>query len=108
MKTRGERFDEVVVASFERIADHPRLRSLPLELAVEDVPPSDPAPWEHGVPLARAFPRDGHLPARIVVYRRPVEHRASAPGDLADLVDEVLTENLAGLVGLTPEDLKDR
>src|SRR5674476_418568 len=38
-----------------------------LEFAVEDVPPSDPAPWESSeVPLGRLFAAQGKMPARIV------------------------------------------
>jgi predicted Zn-dependent protease with MMP-like domain len=75
-----------------------------VEFAVEDVPPSDPAPWEHGeVPLGRYFPAQGQLPPRIVVYRRPVESRTTDVQDLAALVHEVVVEQVAHLVGLSPE-----
>jgi len=73
---------------------------------VEDVPPSDPAPWEERrVLLGRLFPADGKLPPRIVVYRRPIEARAGEGEDRADLVREVLTEHVAALLGVAPEDL---
>ena len=76
------------------------------EFAVEEVPPSHPAPWEHGgVPLGRYFPADAGMPARIVVYRRPVETRAIDEGDLADLVREVLVEQVAHLLARPPEDV---
>ena len=75
-----------------------------VEFAVEDVPPSDPAPWEHGeVPLGRFFPAQGQLPPRIVIYRRPVESRTSDDVDLAALVHDVVVEQLAHLLGLAPE-----
>ena len=71
------------------------------EFAVEDVPPSDPAPWEHrrGVPMGRYFPSDGALAARIVVYRRPVEERAHDRDDLAELVRTVVVEQVAHMLG---------
>jgi hypothetical protein len=75
-----------------------------VEFAVEDVPPSDPAPWEHGeVPLGRLFPGDGRLPARVVVYRRPVETRAGDEREVGPLVHEVVVEQVAQLLGLDPE-----
>jgi predicted Zn-dependent protease with MMP-like domain len=75
-----------------------------VEFAVEDIPPSDPAPWEHGeVPLGRFFPAQGDLPARVVVYRRPVESRAVDGPDAAALVHDVVVEQVAHLLGLTPE-----
>jgi glycosyltransferase involved in cell wall biosynthesis len=76
------------------------------EFAVEDVPPSNPAPWEHGgVPGGRYFPPDAGLPARIVIYRRPVESRATDPFDLADLVRDVVVEQVAHMLGRSPEDV---
>ena len=79
-----------------------------VEFAVEDVPPSDPAPWEDGgVPLGRLFPADAGAPARVVVYRRPVETRADE-GDLEDLVADVVVEQVAHLLDLPPEDVDPR
>ena len=76
------------------------------EFAVEEVPPSSPAPWEHGaVPLGRYFPADAGLPPRVVVYRRPVVTRAVDEHDLADLVRDVLVEQVAHLLGHAPEDI---
>ena len=51
-----------------------------VEFGTEDVPPSDPSPWERGVPLGRLFPADLGQTARIVLYRRPIEQRDSSPG----------------------------
>jgi hypothetical protein len=76
------------------------------EFAVEEVPPSQPAPWESGgVPLGRYFPADAGLPARIVVYRRPLETRAIDEADLADLIRDVLVEQVAHLLAKPPEDV---
>lgn len=70
------------------------------------MPPSDPAPWEERrIVLGRLFPADGGMPARIVVYRRPIEARAGDGRDRADLVREVLEEHVAALLGVAPEDL---
>jgi predicted Zn-dependent protease with MMP-like domain len=80
-----------------------------VEFAVEDVPPSDPSPWEHGeVPLGRFFPAQGELPARIVVYRRPVETRAGEPREVGLLAQEVVVEQVAHLLGLPPEQIDPR
>ena len=80
-----------------------------VEFAVEDVPPSDPAPWEHGeVTLGRFFPAQNELPPRVVVYRRPVETRAAEDHELAVLVNDVVVEQVAHLLGLTPEQVDPR
>ncbi len=104
-RTRAERFDDLVLDALARVE-----RSWPAvsgtELAVEDVPPSDPAPWESGgVPLGRLFPAEAGQPARIVVYRRPVESRAMDVEDLAVLVHEVVVEQVAHLLARTPEEI---
>ncbi|GAA4871460.1 metallopeptidase family protein [Serinicoccus chungangensis] len=104
MRTRRDRFDELVLEAaetLERRLDAP----LGVELAVEEVPPSDPAPWEHGVALGRLFPAERGVPARLVVYRRPVEHRAVDEGELASLVTEVVVEQVARMLGRDPDDL---
>lgn len=104
MTSRRDRFDGLVLDAVERVED--RLgRQLGLELAVEEVPPSDPAPWEHGVALGRLFPADRTVPARLVLYRRPLVHRAADEDELAALVTEVVTEQVARMLGQDPEDL---
>jgi predicted Zn-dependent protease with MMP-like domain len=40
-----------------------------------------------------------------VLYRRPLEFRATDRDDLADLVHDVIIEQVANLLGVAPEDL---
>jgi predicted Zn-dependent protease with MMP-like domain len=103
-RTRAERFDDVVLDAVERLERRWRDELAGIEFAVEDVPPSDPSPWEHGeVPLGRFFPADRALSPRVVLYRRPVETRATDERDLADLVHEVIVEQVAQALGVEPE-----
>jgi predicted Zn-dependent protease with MMP-like domain len=105
-RTRAQRFDDLVLDAVERLERRWARQLDGTEFAVEDVPPSNPAPWERGgVPLGRYFPADAGLPARIVVYRRPVESRSSDPLDLADLVRDVVVEQVAHMLGRSPEDV---
>ena len=105
-RTRAERFDELVVVAADGLARHcPQVGSI--QFAVEEVPPSDPAPWEHGVVLGRGFaaqPRAG-LPSRIVVYRRPVASRAREDAELAGLVRRVVVEQVALVLGRGPDEI---
>lgn len=108
-RTRAERFDDLVLSAVERLERRWGRQLEGTEFAVEDVPPSQPAPWEHGgVPLGRYFPADVGTAARIVVYRRPVETRAIDEDDLADLVRDVLVEQVAHLLARPPEDVDPR
>ena len=105
-RTRAERFDDLVLDSVDELERRWSRQLEGTEFAVEDVPPSGPAPWEHGgVPLGRYFPADAGLPNRIVVYRRPLESRAVDALDLADLVHDVVVEQVAHLLGRAPEDV---
>jgi len=105
-RTRAERFDDLVVEAVDRLEKRWSRQLEGTEFAVEDVPPSNPAPWEHGgVPLGRYFPADVGVPARIVVYRRPVENRAVDAADLADLVRDVVVEQVGHLLGRSPDEV---
>ncbi|MDQ2781528.1 metallopeptidase family protein [Lapillicoccus sp.] len=106
MATRSEHFDELVIESASRLEEIWGRPFPPVEFGVEDVPPSDPAPWEHAeVPLGRLFGAEGRSPARVVIYRRPVETRAVGRRELATLVADVVTEQVAALLGVAPEQL---
>lgn len=104
MATRAEAFDDLVADTAQRFREVLGRRWGSVEFAVEDIPPSDPAGWEEAVPLARLWPAQGPLPARIVVYRRPVE--TVAPGaERGDLVHDVLVEQVALLLGVDPDEV---
>lgn len=102
-RTRAEQFDDLVLDAVEQLERRWSEQLAGVEFAVEDVPPSDPAPWEHGeVPLGRLFPATGALATRIVVYRRPVETRAGERSVLGPMVHEVVVEQVAHLLGVEP------
>ncbi|QAY64819.1 metallopeptidase family protein [Xylanimonas allomyrinae] len=105
-RTRAEVFDDLVLDAVEDLERGWARELAGTEFAVEDVPPSDPAPWESGgAPLGRCYPEDSGRAARVVVYRRPVELRAEDPDDLADLVHDVVVEQVAHLLARTPEEI---
>ena len=55
------------------------------------------------VPLAHVLPASGRRPARIVIYRRPLEARAGDRDELGDIVHDIVVEQVAELLGLEPE-----
>ncbi|WP_298329674.1 metallopeptidase family protein [Haloactinopolyspora sp.] len=102
--SRAQRFDEMVIAAVERLDTRWQDQLNKVEFAVEDVPSLDD--WEHDwVPLARAFAGSGALPARVVVFRRPIETRALGQTRLRALVSDVVTEQVAELFGVDPEEI---
>ena len=109
MLTRAQRFDDVVLDAMSR-----------LERRSGASPSHDPArrrggatqrpgPWEHRqVPLGRMFPATATAPYQVVVYRRPITTRCRDEADVIALVTSVLTEQVAGVLGVTPEQLDPR
>ncbi|MEO7448962.1 MAG: metallopeptidase family protein [Humibacillus sp.] len=105
MTSRRDAFDDYVLDAAARLEATCGTAFPAVEFAVEDVP-RGPAPWDHReVPLGRLYPSTASRPARIVVYRRPVETRVSDRRDVAALVADIVTEQVAGLLGVAPEEL---
>jgi predicted Zn-dependent protease with MMP-like domain len=112
-RTRAEIFDDLVLDAVDRLERSHASELAGVEFAVEDVP-GDLDGYEadvledRRVPLARLLPgRPGRpaVPPRIVLYRRPLELRADDRDTLADLVHDVIIEQVANLLGLDPDDL---
>jgi predicted Zn-dependent protease with MMP-like domain len=109
MASRREQFDELVLDCAARLEERLGPRFKDIEFAVEDVPATDPAPWEReGAALGRVFPSHSRQPARIVIYRRPIEARAENQRELTAIVQDVVVEQVAALFGLPPADLDPR
>lgn len=104
-----QRFDDLVLrVAQDLIRRWPALGEV--EYGVEDVPPSDPAPWEaNAVVLGRVFGADpgAKLPARVVIYRRPCEQRSPSSRELLELVRSVLIEQSAVILGKHPDDMEN-
>ncbi|MGL4744526.1 MAG: metallopeptidase family protein [Dermatophilaceae bacterium] len=106
MSSRREQFDDLVLEAADRLRPHLGSRHADLEFAVEDVPPQDPAPWEdQAAPLGRLLRGTATQSPRVVVYRWPIRARAQDETDLADIVREVVTEQVAALLGVPPGEL---
>lgn len=69
------------------------------ELEIVDVPP-EPPPGADEVALAEFRPARGRVPARVTVYRRPLEARALARLDLVELVRMAVGREVAVALGL--------
>lgn len=103
--TRADNFAFAVQSAAERLETRWGRQWGRVEFGIETVPPSEPAPWEHGVALGRLFPHDAGEPARIVLYRRPLEMRAELV-PIEALIRDVLAEHVAHLLGRTPEEVE--
>ncbi|WP_083784529.1 metallopeptidase family protein [Janibacter sp. HTCC2649] len=107
MRTRRETFDDVVIEVAERARAYLGTRYADVEFAVEEVPPTDPAPWEEqAAAVGRLLPVGGTVGHRIVIYRRPVETRARDVGEVAAIVREVVAEQVAALLNVPPSEIE--
>jgi predicted Zn-dependent protease with MMP-like domain len=110
--SRSEAFDELVRDAADRLERRwPQLAEV--EFAVQEVPPPgaerfDGKLTDDAVPLGRLITADKDGPNRIVVYRRPVEIRAKTGEERAVLVHEIVVEQVAELLGLSPENVDPR
>jgi predicted Zn-dependent protease with MMP-like domain len=122
-QTRAERFDGLVLDAVEGLEERWATELEGVEFAVEDVPAvppgTDPALDDDvvadetaggAVPLGRLLPggiddRGRHTAPRVVVYRRPLEARASGREDLAELVHDVVVDQVARLLRLDPDEV---
>ncbi|MFI1830889.1 metallopeptidase family protein [Streptomyces sp. NPDC020412] len=101
--SRAESFRDLVRDSVERLE-----RRLPQLADVDFLVLDVPGAAEETVPLGDAVPAERGRPARIVIYRRPVEIRTKSRDERALLVHEVVVEQVAELLGLAPESVDPR
>lgn len=112
-RTRSERFDDAVLHAVDDLEQVFGARLESLEFAVDEVPPvaadgrgttAVDAVVDGEVPLTRFVPpgvdrRGRPTRARVIVYRRPIEHRSTDPEDLEDLILDLLREQVAAVLG---------
>ncbi len=78
-----------------------------VQVLVEDVPATGDQTQsiESGAPLGRVDPGARRRPARLIVYRRPIEARSRAGRERDTLTRAVLVGLLADLLGRSPEEI---
>lgn len=107
-RTSRERFDDLALAVVTEL-DSRWQDSLGLvEYAVEDAP-MVPDDWDVStVPLSSLVRGTTTRPSRLVLFRRPIEHRCETREDLQALVLTVVVEQIAELLGIDAEDVDPR
>lgn len=119
--SRAAAFSDLVQDSVERLERRwPQLAEV--DFLVLDVPPAggggggggagrsgDSDSWgSESVPLGGMIAATSAHPARIVIYRRPVEIRTKSRDERAMFVHEIVVEQVAELLGLSPESVDPR
>jgi predicted Zn-dependent protease with MMP-like domain len=102
-RTPRERFDDLVLDIVTDIDRRWQDRLGLVEYAVEDAP-QIPDDWSsRTVPLSSLVRGSGATPTRLVLFRRPIEHRCESRSDLEAMVLTVVVEQVAELLGIDPE-----
>ncbi|HEY9291980.1 MAG TPA: metallopeptidase family protein, partial [Microlunatus sp.] len=76
-----------------------------ITVGIEEVPFLETAWSGEQVPLAAAVAPTQSAFGRVVLYRRPIEHRAASRPGLQILVHRTLVEQLAALTGRSIDEL---
>ena len=107
--SKSDFFADAVHAAVDRIGRHCPDALVGVTFGIEDVPHFGPAAFPHPlgqdpgsggrVPLAMAVEAGADNPRQVVVYRRPVEHRAVSRRGLRILVYRTIVEQLSALTG---------
>jgi predicted Zn-dependent protease with MMP-like domain len=109
LRTRRERFDDIALAIVTEIDARWQSRLGLIEYAVEESP-DIPKEWtvEDHIPLGSLERGSGATPARLVIYRRPIEHRCQTRSEVEAMVLMVVVEQVADLLGIAAEDVHPR
>ncbi|MFE6510309.1 metallopeptidase family protein [Nocardioides sp. NPDC057767] len=109
LRTRRERFDDIALAIVTEIDGRWQSRLGLIEYAVEESPdiPKDWTVDDH-IPLGSLERGAGADPARLVIYRRPIEHRCQTRSEVEAMVLMVVVEQVADLLGIDAEDVDPR
>ena len=122
-KSRSQRFDDAVIDAFEPILERFDAELSSLDIAVDVVPrmrlntgyrqwPEDVVA-DGQVPLGRLVAagvdnKGTPTRPRIIVFRRPVESRASSAEDLQELLRMIIVRLVACYLNVTPDQIDPR
>ena len=100
LRTARERFDDLALGIVTDIDARWQDRLGLVEYAVEDAP-QIPDDWDSGtVPLSSLVRGSGATPTRLVLFRRPIEHRCESRTELEAMVLTIVVEQVAELLGI--------
>ncbi|MCA0251806.1 MAG: metallopeptidase family protein [Actinobacteria bacterium] len=97
-------FADCLRASVARVVETCPRALVGVDIGFEDVPSLTEA-WYDSVPLAAAVSARPEQPAQVVLYRRPIEHRATGRRDLARLIHRTIVEQLSALTGIQTSEI---
>ncbi|QJC22340.1 metallopeptidase family protein [Arcanobacterium buesumense] len=107
-RTRAQKFDDILALELAAFRRHLGRRLDRYDFAVLDVPASDPAPWENGIPLARFLPfeRPSRILGRLVFYRMPLTIAADDDDDPRMFIHNVMVSQIASALDIDPAEVE--
>ena len=108
LRTGRERFDDLALGIISEVDAAWAERLGLVEYAVEDAPQL-PDDWSvDTVPLSSLVRGSGARPTRLVLFRRPIEHRCETRADLEAMILTVVVEQVAELLNVEPSVIDPR
>ncbi|MGY2873992.1 hypothetical protein ACVW00_001182 [Marmoricola sp. URHA0025 HA25] len=104
-RTPADHFDHVALRIMRAVVAPWIDRLGDVELAVEEVPVLPPGWSAPTVPLASYVEASGAARPRLVLFRRPIEHRTETLADLETLLLTVIVEQLSEVLGIPVEEV---
>lgn len=104
-QTRAEFFTMAVHEALASVADDCPRALVGVDVGIEDVPTIQAAWAPDRVPLAAAVSGTPTTHAQIVLYRRPLERRATTRRGLRILVLRTLVEQLGEVTGIPADEI---
>jgi hypothetical protein len=103
--SKADFFSEAVQDAVDRVGLKCPEVLVGITFGIEDVPHFDMAWSQDEVPLAAALEATATKPGQVVIYRRPLEHRAMSRRGLRILVYRTIVEQLSALTGRSVEEI---
>jgi predicted Zn-dependent protease with MMP-like domain len=103
--TRREEFEDLVLSVVDRVTERWAAELGDVEFGTEDVPQLPPDWADEPIPFASLNRGTATTPARIVLFRRPIEMRVTSRRELAALIREVVVEHVGDLLGRDAEEI---
>lgn len=98
--SRSAFFTRCVTDALAQVSEHCPAALVGVDVGIEEIPTVQPAWAEHPIPLAAAVSATPNRPAQVVVFRRPIEHRAATRHELRLLVFRTIVDQLSELTGI--------
>lgn len=102
---RSTFFTRCVADALAQISEHCPRALTGIDVGIEDVPTVQPAWAPNQILLAAATSATPQQPAQVVVFRRPIERRATSRRGLRILVFRTIVEQLSSLTGIPVEEI---